>query len=101
MSETRSDYTPDTRSHPGETIAELILERGIDMRRWCHSLGIHRSADDEQSQVSGAVDLLRDVIDGTVPIDGGIAAALEEAFGGPSADFWLRSQARYDGGSDE
>lgn len=89
MSETRSDYTPDTRSHPGETLHDILEERPIKLGTFARGLGkpLYTAAH--------TLYLLLTRYEGT-KIDKTVALALEDALGEPSADFWLRLQRQYD-----
>ncbi len=68
--------------HPGETIADLLEERGITQKELAQRAGVSEA-------------FLSDVIRGKKDISKGLAMGLEYAFGVPSS-FWLNLQANYD-----
>ena len=68
--------------HPGETIADLLEERGITQKELAKRAGVSEP-------------FLSDVIRGKKDISKGLAMGLEYAFG-VSRSFWLNLQANYD-----
>ena len=67
--------------HPGETIAELLEERGITEKKLAQQAGVSES-------------FLSDVIHGKKDISKELAMGLERAVGVHSS-FWLNLQANY------
>ena len=74
--------SPDLLIHPGETISDLLEERGITQKELAQRAGVSEA-------------FLSDVIHGKKDISKGLAMGLEYAFGVPSS-FWLNLQANYD-----
>ena len=74
--------SPDLLIHPGETIADLLVDRGITQKELAQRTGVSEA-------------FLSDVIRGKKDISKGLAKGLEYAFGVPSS-FWLNLQANYD-----
>ena len=74
--------SPDLLIHPGETIADLLEERGITQKELAQRAGVSEA-------------FLSDVIHGKKDISKGLAMGLEYAVGVPSS-FWLNLQANYD-----
>ena len=74
--------SPDLLIHPGETISDLLEERGMTQKELA-----------QRADVSEA--FLSDVIHGKKDISGGLARGLEYAFDVPMS-FWLNLQADYD-----
>lgn len=68
--------------HPGETISDVLEERGITQKELAQRAGVSEA-------------FLSDVIHGKKDISKGLAMGLEYAFGVPSS-FWLNLQANYD-----
>lgn len=68
--------------HPGETIFDLLEERGMSQKELALRTGVSEA-------------FLSDVINGKKNVSSGLAAGLEYAFGVPSS-FWLNLQANYD-----
>ena len=68
--------------HPGETISDLLEERGMSQKELALRTGVSEA-------------FLSDVINGKKNVSSGLAAGLEYAFGVPSS-FWLNLQANYD-----
>ena len=68
--------------HPGETIADLLEDRGITQKELAKRAGVSEP-------------FLSDVIRGKKDISKGLAMGLEYAFG-VSRSFWLNLQANYD-----
>lgn len=69
------EFKPDWVSPPGDTIAEIMEERGV-----CQAY-------------LGAL-LVSDLLSGELPIGEALAARLEETVGCP-AQFWLNREAQY------
>ena len=74
--------SPDLLIHPGETISDLLEERGITQKELAQRAGVSEA-------------FLSDVIHGKKDISKGLAMGLEYAFGVPGS-FWLNLQANYD-----
>ncbi len=74
--------SPDLLIHPGETISDLLEERGITQKELAQRAGVSEA-------------FLSDVIHGKKDISRGLAMGLEYALGVPSS-FWLNLQANYD-----
>lgn len=68
--------------HPGETIADVLEERGITQAELATQTGVSRA-------------YVSNVISGKKPISGKFAMALEYVLGVPKS-FWLNLQANYD-----
>jgi HTH-type transcriptional regulator / antitoxin HigA len=68
--------------HPGETISDLLEERGMTQKELAQRAGVSEA-------------FLSDVIHGKKDISGGLARGLEYAFDVP-VSFWLNLQADYD-----
>lgn len=68
--------------HPGETIADILAERGMTAAELAANMGI-------------SPDSINDVIGGRKDISFDLAAMLEEAFDVPRS-FWLNLQRNYD-----
>lgn len=78
----RNKYTPDNTTHPGETLSEMLRERGIVQRQFANKIGI-------------APSYLCDFLmcrRGAAPR---LALRLEAALG-VSAEFWLTMQMHHD-----
>ena len=82
MAEKRRVISPDLVIHPGETIFDLLQDRGITQRELAWRSGVSEP-------------FLSDVIHGKKDISKGLALGLQYAFGVPSS-FWLNLQANYD-----
>jgi addiction module HigA family antidote len=76
-----SEYDPTSVSAPGETLKDVLEERGITPTQLSNQIGC-------SSEELGLV------LDGESPITTGLAAELERALGTP-AKFWLAREARY------
>lgn len=74
-------YKPNYIVEPGETIAELIEERGTTVEQVAEVLDMPE-------------DVLRDLISGKQRVTKSYAAALEQAFA-LSAQFWLNLEANF------
>ena len=74
--------SPDLLIHPGETISDLLEERGMTQKELAQRAGVSEA-------------FLSDVIHGKKDISKGLAMGLEYAFGVPGS-FWLNLQANYD-----
>ena len=75
-------YTPDFVSPPGETIAEILKEREIPRRAFANRMGMTRK------------ETYR-LIEGEIEITTRIACKLENAFGVPTAHFWIERERLY------
>lgn len=82
MAEKRRVISPDLVIHPGETIFDLLQDRGITQKELALRAGVSEP-------------FLSDVIHGKKDISKGLALGLQYAFGVPSS-FWLNLQANYD-----
>ncbi len=82
ISEKKTDKSCSLLIHPGETISDIIAERGISMKNLAATASVSEK-------------LLQDVVDGKEAISNDIAMGLEKALGIPSS-FWLNLQANYD-----
>jgi HTH-type transcriptional regulator / antitoxin HigA len=78
-----TDFQPDWRVHPGETLAEALDERGITQTYLAWATGY-------------SLKHVNRVIKGHHPINATMAVRLEDVLGAPSAEFWLRYQMAYD-----
>ena len=76
-----NEYRPDYCSHPGETLEELLDEKGISVVVL-------------DSYIHVGENRIYEILDGNASI-AGIAALLEPVLG-VSAIFWLRRQEQYD-----
>ena len=81
MSDLDAPFTPDWVSPPGDTIADVLEERG-----WTQAELAQRMGCTEQH--------VSQLIDGKAAITQDTALRLERTIGG-TADFWLRKEARY------
>lgn len=84
MNQSGSDvFHPDWRNHPGETLRDVLAERGIS-----------------QTYLAWAMDYtlkhVNRVIQGSASITATFAVRLENALGQPSAEFWMQRQVTYD-----
>ena len=75
-------YAPDFISPPGETIAEILREREIPRRVFANRIGMTRK------------ETYR-LMEGKIEITIRIACKLENAFGVPSARFWIERERLY------
>ena len=82
MAEKNRGISPELLIHPGETISDLLEERGISQKELARRTGVSEP-------------FLSDVIHGKKDISRGLAKGLEYATG-VSASFWLKLQANYD-----
>ncbi|MBR1582564.1 MAG: HigA family addiction module antidote protein [Spirochaetales bacterium] len=82
MATRRIGISPELLIHPGETILDLLNERGISQKELANRAGVSEP-------------FLSDVIHGKKDISKGLAKGLEYAFG-VSSSFWLNLQANYD-----
>jgi addiction module HigA family antidote len=73
-------YNP---AHPGQVFADGFLEGNMTITEAAAKLGISRKT-------------LSAIVNGRAPISAITAIKLHDAFGGPSAEMWLRMQASYD-----
>jgi HTH-type transcriptional regulator/antitoxin HigA len=81
MTKQRIPYQPDTITPPGETLAELLEERGI-------------TEEDLAQRLGSSVEAIRTIIDGHTSIDVEMAEQLEKIVG-VSAEYWLNHEAKY------
>ena len=82
MAENRRVISPDLVIHPGETIYDLLQDRGITQKELALRAGVSEP-------------FLSDVIHGKKDISKSLALGLQYAFDVPSS-FWLNLQANYD-----
>ncbi len=81
--DSRLDYEAgDLLIHPGETIADVLTERGITSAELAERTGVTETH-------------IHNVIAGKSDISTEFASALEEALGVPKS-FWMNLQANYD-----
>ena len=78
----KSQYTPQVRFHPGETLGEKLEEMGVSINVFAESIG--------KSEKN-----IRAVINGQHPITPDLAVKFENITKIP-AHFWLNSQRKYD-----
>ena len=83
MTEQNAPFTPDWASPPGDTIADLLEERGLTPAQLAERMGY--SAEHVNHLVQGKAALTED------------AALRLEPVLGASADFWLTREACYRG----
>ena len=76
-----NQFAPDTYSAPGETLAEVIEERGMTQTDLAHRLGMAQKT-------------VNEIIQGKAPLTQDTALALERVLG-VSASFWNRYEANY------
>jgi len=81
MSDLDAPFTPDWVSPPGDTIADVLEERGWTQAELARRLGC------TEQHVS-------QLVDGRAAITKDMALRLERVLGG-SADFWLRKELAY------
>lgn len=79
---TENRHAPDWVSPPGETIAEILKERQIPRRAFANRMGMTRK------------ETYR-LIEGEIEITTRIACKLENAFGVPTARFWINRERLY------
>lgn len=77
-----TDYHPNYCSPPGDTIFEMLVERGISERELADHLGKPEA-------------YVTDLLYGLIAISPELAQRLSIILKGPSADFWLRRDAAY------
>ena len=82
MVEKKLGISPDLLIHPGETISDLLEERGITQKELAQRAGVSEA-------------VLSDVIHGKKDISRSLAKCLEYALGVPTS-FWLNLQDNYD-----
>ena len=82
METRKTGLSPELIIHPGETIADLLAERGMSQKELAARTGM-------------APSFISNVINGKKGISGNFAYALECAFGVPKT-FWLNLQANYE-----
>lgn len=82
MAVKKNGISPDLLIHPGETVYDLLEDRGITQKELAQRTGVSEA-------------FLSDVINGKKDISKGLAMGLEYATGVP-ASFWLNLQANYD-----
>jgi plasmid maintenance system antidote protein VapI len=88
-------FEPDWTVPPGESLAELLGESGISLPDLSSRVRSAGSPDITDAEVLA---LLEAVIAARMPVTADLAARLERAVPGwPSAQFWLRWEALYQG----
>jgi addiction module HigA family antidote len=75
-------FLPDWTVHPGAFLDEMLDLRGMTPERLAEAAGL-------------PLETVNGLLDGTAPVDAGIAASLGTAFDA-DPEFWLGSQSRYD-----
>lgn len=81
MTEQTPTFTPDWVSPPGETVADLLTERGWTQAELAERTGLNPKHID-------------DLVRGRAAISADTAARLGEVLGG-SASFWISREAQY------
>jgi HTH-type transcriptional regulator/antitoxin HigA len=81
--ERRRAFEPDYVVPPGETLAEMLEERGLTQTELAQRLGV-------------SLKHVNQVLRGTAPISAELALGLESVLGAP-ADFWLKRESLYRG----
>lgn len=76
-----NQYTPDVVSPPGHTLKEVLIDRGIPLRRVCQYMGIKKR-------------IFRGILNGKQQITPEIAKRLEILFG-VEESFWNNLEANY------
>ena len=76
-------FEPDYVVPPGETLAEMLDERGLTQTELAQRLGV-------------SLKHVNQVLKGTAPISAELALGLESVLGAP-ADFWLKRESLYRG----
>lgn len=82
MEAKKTGLSPELIIHPGETIADLLAERGMTQQELAARTGVTSA-------------FVSKVVNGKKGISGNFAYALECAFGVPKT-FWLNLQANYE-----
>ena len=77
----RQEFCPDWTSAPGDTIADILMERGLSKVQFAQLLG-------------SSTEKTSDLLEGRVPITIGIARRLEHVIGG-SVEFWVSRDFQY------
>lgn len=77
----QNEYTPDVVSPPGDTIRDIMKERGLTAAKLAERMDFNHRVFDA-------------VLNGQHPINPEVALKLE-AFIGGRAEFWLRREANY------
>ena len=75
-------YAPDFISPPGETIVEILKEREIPRRVFANRMGL-------------TIKETYRLMEGEIEITTRIACKLENAFGVPTAHFWIERERLY------
>ena len=76
-------FRPDWRVHPGETLRDVLGERGLKQTYVAWAMGY-------------SLKHVNQVIQGHASITAAFAVRLEDAIGEPSAEFWMTLQMHYD-----
>lgn len=82
MADRVNEFRPDSASPPGDTLAEVMQERGVSTAQLARKTGIPLRA-------------IERILDGQAPITERVAGMLERELG-PGARFWLRRQVQYE-----
>lgn len=82
MAEHRNEFDPDTVSPPGETLLELLVERGMSQSELSDRVGRPRKT-------------INEIVKGKAGITAETALQLETVLGAP-ASFWSNRQRQYD-----
>lgn len=75
-------YAPDWVSPPGETLADILKERGITRNEFANRMGLPKKT-------------INQLIKGKVKITIPIAYKMELALGVPTARFWINRERLY------
>lgn len=81
MTNLSNQYNPDAVSAPGETLQEMLIDRGMTQTELAERLGLTHKT-------------VNEIIKGKAPISHDTALALETVLGAP-ASFWNRYEAAY------
>ena len=76
-----SKFTPDWNCHPGQTIADILEEQGLDQVELADRLGF-------------TAQQMNQLLNGYLTINGTIALKLSRELGG-TAQFWLNLDSNY------
>lgn len=79
---TENRYAPDWVSPPGETLADILKERGITRNEFANRMGLPKKT-------------INQLIKGKVKITIRIAYKMELALGVPTARFWINRERLY------
>lgn len=79
--QSKQEFCPNWTSAPGDTIADILLERGLSKVEFARLLG-------------SSAEKTSDLLEGRLPITIGIARRLEHVIGG-SVEFWISRDFQY------